>query len=227
MVDQSLEHRVAAVTGASGRLGRMTVDAFLERGATVIALGRSGAARAASGERPRVEAVHCDVLDPESVRDAFEHVALQHGRLDALVHTVGAWGMTPLLESDADDWDRLVRVNLHSTYLCFREAARVMAAGEGGGLVAITAAQGADRGVGGQSAYSVAKAGVVRLVEAVADELADRNVTARAVAPSTILYGNETGSGVPAEAIVRLCVDCASPRAPFPSGAVVRAYGSV
>lgn len=220
--------RVAVVTGASGRLGRLVTAAFQEEGAQVAALVRTEADARLVPVVPgsTVRTVACDVTDAASVQKAFARVAEEFGRVDALAHTVGGWARTPLLETPAGEWERILRINLLSTWHCFREAARIMAAADGGGLVAIASSQGADRGIAGQSAYAAAKAGVIRLVESAAEELASHGITARAVAPSTILYGGETSPGVPARTVVRLCLDCAHPDAVVPSGSVLRAYGT-
>lgn len=228
MENAGFQGRVAVVTGASGRLGREVSAAFEDEGAQVAAIVRRGADARLVPVSPgsRVRAFPCDVTDESSVRETFAQIAEQLGRVDALVHTVGAWASTPLLETSADEWERLIRVNLLSTFLCFREAARIMAVGDGGGLVAIASGQGADRGVANQSAYSAAKAGVIRLIESTARELADEGITARAVAPSTILYDDDGTPGVPVRTVVRLCVDCSHPESNIPTGAVIRAYGT-
>ncbi len=220
--------RVVVVTGAAGRLGRLVAGALEEEGAQVAALVRTGAeARLVPvGPGSQVRSYPCDVTDESSVRGGFRQIAEQWGRVDALVHTVGAWAATPLLDTSAEAWEHLVRVNLLSTFLCFREAARLMGAGEGGSLVAVASMQGADRGAAGQSAYSAAKAGVIRIVESAARELAGQGITARAVAPSTILFDEDGTPGVRAGTVVRLCLDCARPGSLLPSGAVIRAYGT-
>src|SRR5690606_29863362 len=115
---------------------------------------------------------------------------------------------------------------LTSTFLCFRAAVRLMQADRSGGrLVAIASRQGADGGVAEQAAYSASKAGVVRLVEAVAAEYAGTGITAAAVAPSTILFGG-AGAGVPAEQVAALCAYLCSDDGAAHAGTVVRAFGS-
>ena len=93
--------------------------------------------------------------------------------------------------------------------------------------MAITAGQGADRGEPGQSAYSAAKGGVVRLVEAAAGELAGRGIRTLAVAPSMILFNPaSTERGVHVAEVVRACLSPFGPTPP-PSGHTLRVYGSL
>lgn len=98
----------------------------------------------------------------------------------------------------------------------------------GGRLVAVASGQGADGGVAEQGPYSAAKAGVVRLVEAVAAEQ-DGRITAVAVAPSMILFGGEEPGtrGVSVEAIADLCVYLAGEGGGIHNGEVLRAYGTM
>ena len=226
---------VVAVTGAGGRLGHRLGRSLLERGATVAAIDRSEPLEALDLlDEPGIHAYPFDATDEAAVREGFARIWSDHGRLDALVHTVGIWAGAPLLETSQDDFERLVRLNLTSAFLCFREAARQMQQGgasEGGGsrkrLVGIASGQGADRGAAQQYGYSAAKAGVVRLVEAAAAELKEAGITAHAVAPSTILFGEEAAQeGVPAERLVALIEYVLSPAGDALNGSTLRVYGS-
>lgn len=209
------------LTGAFGRLGRILTRTLLDAGATVAGID----ARTADPVVPsdRLHLFKADLGSEEEVADAFAQVASQVGAPDALVHTVGMWDGKPFAETAVDDWETMLRVNLTSTFLCFREAVRHMRGG--GRLVGIASKQGADRGVAEQAAYSASKAGVVRLVEAIADEY-DGRITAAAVAPSAILFGGD-GDGVPAEEIAELCAMLCSEAGAAHNGTVLRAYGTL
>lgn len=225
MTETDLEGKVVAVTGAAGRLGQEVVRRFGAHGAVVAAIVRS---EEKARRVPLIEGAGgvfpVDVTDEAGVRACFEDVDRRHGRLDVLVHTVGAWEGSPLLETSLEDWERLMRVNLTSTFLCFREAARRMQ-GRGGRLIGIASGQGADGGRAQQGAYSAAKAGVVRLVEAAAAEFEGEGITAHAIAPSLIRYG-EDGEGVAATDLVELCLFLCSPAGTALNGATLRAYGT-
>jgi 3-oxoacyl-[acyl-carrier protein] reductase len=225
MVDVNLQGKVVAVTGAAGRLGQHLMQRFGEQGATLAAIVRSeDEARRCSFEGRRGQAFVFDATRDASVRAGFGQIQAQYGHLDALLHTVGGWGSKPLLETTQEDWEQLVRVNLTSAFLCFREAVRLMQ-GRAGRLVGIASGQGADRGAARQGAYSAAKAGVIRLVEAVAAEFEDEQIKAFAIAPSTILY-DEAGSGVHAAYLAELCLYLCSAAGEALNGATLRAYGS-
>ncbi|RMH64083.1 MAG: SDR family oxidoreductase [Bacteroidetes bacterium] len=232
MMHVDLRGQVVVITGAGGRLGQRLVHRFARQGARIaaIVLDEDEARRIPFPEDEQAEgyAFPVDVTREELVETCFDQIAHQFGRLDALVHTVGAWDSRPLLGTSLDDWEHLMRINLTSSFLCFREAVRVMQrTGTGGRLIGIAAGQGADRGQARQSAYSAAKAGVIRLVESVAAELAGSGITAHAIAPSTILYDAAPGEpGVAAEQIVSLCLYLCTPAGKGLNGATLRAYGA-
>lgn len=218
-----LSGRVVVVTGAAGRLGGVVVGHLSAAGARVAGLDREPHA---VGD----VALEADATREGDTAAALATVAERLGEPDAVVHTVGMWAGSPFTATALDDWRTVLDVNLTSTFLVFRAALRRMVeAGKGGRLVAMASGQGADRGVAEQAAYSAAKAGVVRLVEAVAAEYRHADVAAAAVAPSMILYGGEPEGtrGVEADEVARLCVTLCGPAGDVHSGSVVRAYGSM
>lgn len=223
MLASGLETTLVALTGAGGRLGRVITDKLLESGATVAAIDVQPIDGLPGGATSFV----ADLTDETSVARTFAQIEANLGPLGSLIHTVGMWGRAPLSETELVAWETMLKVNLTTTFLCFREAARRMT-DRRGGLVAIASRQGADGGVAEQGPYSAAKAGVVRLVESVAAEYHGR-ITAAAVAPSMILFGEEDADakGVPVAAIADLCVYLVGEGGAIHNGQVLRAYGTM
>jgi len=104
------------------------------------------------------------------VEKAFQNIYDEHQRMDVLVHAVGVWNEWPLLETKLEDWERMMGVNLTTVFLCFREAIRHMK-DTGGTSIGIGARPGLEAAVAKGGAYAASKAGLFRLVEAVAAEL--------------------------------------------------------
>ncbi len=218
-----LSGRVVVVTGAAGRLGRVVARELAAAGARVAGIDHLAHDVGALS-------LAADVTDEDAVAAAFARVAAELGEPDGLVHTVGMWAGQPFAETSLADWRTVLDVNLTSTFVAFRAAVRrMLGAGRAGRLVALASGQGADKGVAEQAAYSASKAGVVRLVEAVAAEYRAEDVSAAAVAPSMILYGDEPEGtrGVEAEEVARLCVTLCGSAGAVHSGSVLRAYGSM
>ena len=218
-----LSGRVVVVTGAAGRLGRVVARQLEAAGARVAGLDRAA-------HDVGAVALEADVTDEAAVADALARVADDLGEPDGLVHTVGTWSGTPFAETTLAEWRTVLDVNLTSTFVVFRAVVRrMLGAEQGGRLVALASGQGADKGTAEQAAYSAAKAGVVRLVEAVAAEYRAEDVTAAAVAPSMILFGDEPedARGVEVDEVARLCVTLCGSAGAVHSGSVLRAYGSM
>jgi NAD(P)-dependent dehydrogenase (short-subunit alcohol dehydrogenase family) len=218
-----LTGKTIVLTGAFGRLGRILTRRLLADGATVAGLDARSADPVVASDR--LHLFKADLADEASVTQAFADVEQTVGAVDGLVHTVGMWSGQPFAETSLDEWETMLRVNLTSAFLCFQAAVRQMQTSGAGRLVGIASKQGADRGVAEQAAYSASKAGVVRLVEAVAAEYAGTGITAAAVAPSTILFEGG-GDGVPAEQVAALCAYLCTDEGAAHNGSVLRTFGS-
>jgi 3-oxoacyl-[acyl-carrier protein] reductase len=227
-MDASMKGKVVVVTGAGGRLGQHIVPLLAKQGAHIAALVLT------PGEAETIPfpkdaegwAFEADLTDEAAVTARFREIKEKFGRVDVLIHTVGGWNMKPFLDTTVEDWRSMMDLNLTTAFLCFREAARAMG-DSGGRLIGITSSQGADRGMAQQGAYSAAKAGVVRLVEAVGDELMGSGITAHAIAPSMILFGEEADeSGVHARDIARLCLYLCTDAGAALNTSTLRSYGT-
>jgi 3-oxoacyl-[acyl-carrier protein] reductase len=216
----SLAGRRVVLTGSSGRLGRVLHSQLKQAGARVLGID------AAAGESTELQAQLTSEAEVETV---MAEAARRLGGIDALIHVVGTWAARPLHATTLAQWQQQVDVNLTSTFLCFREALRHMrSAGAGGRLVAVSARSGIGRGPAGQAPYAAAKAGVARLVESLTEEYAALGITAAAVAPSTILFGDEEAgaAGAAAADIARFCVHLAGDGGAQHAGCVIPLYGN-
>ena len=187
-----LDGQVALVTGGAGGLGRETAAWLAAAGARVVvadvsaaALDRAAEALGDQGADPgRFEYAELDVTDSAAVRGCVAGIESRHGRLDVLLTSHGFPRDRRLRDMTDEDWDEVIRVCLTGTFLCVREASRLMVAGGYGRI--ITVASRAWQGNPGQANYSAAKAGVVGLTKSVAKELGRHGVTANAIAPGLI-----------------------------------------
>jgi len=222
-----LRGRVVVVTGASGRLGQAVVQTLAQAGATVAAVVFSEEEAQKiifPPEAPEGWAYLCDVTDEGSVYHTFSSIYQELGPIYGLVHTVGSWASAPFASATLEHWYEQMMLNLTSTFLCFRSAIPMVAPVRGH-LIAIASRQGAEKGVAEQAAYSAAKAGVIRLVESVADE--HKGVLgAYTIAPSVLLTNENTGAGVTTLAIAEVCLSLLLDDQHTLSGNVLKAYGT-
>jgi 3-oxoacyl-[acyl-carrier protein] reductase len=188
----SLDGQVALITGGAGGLGREAASWLAAAGAQVVIADVSAVAleRAADwlAETP-ADAKNfyyavLDVTDSAAVRALVADIESRYGRLDILLTSHGFPRDRRLREMGDDDWNDVIGVCLTGTFLCIREASRLMTSQAYGRI--ITVASRAWQGNPGQANYSAAKAGVVGLTKSVAKELGRHGVTANALAPGLI-----------------------------------------
>jgi NAD(P)-dependent dehydrogenase (short-subunit alcohol dehydrogenase family) len=121
--------RVAVVTGAGSGIGRAVAVAFLEAAYFVVVAGRREETLRATldGHESQGLVVPTDVTQEAAVRSLFEQARKQFGRVDVLFNNAGIFGAsTPIEDVGLDDWRAVVDTNLTGSFLCAREAFRLM-----------------------------------------------------------------------------------------------------
>jgi NAD(P)-dependent dehydrogenase (short-subunit alcohol dehydrogenase family) len=187
----TLEGRVALVTGGTGALGQAVTLRLLAEGARVcvpwIVEAERGRLQAAVGPRDagRLLLERTDVTDAAALGRLVDTVRARHGGIDILVALVGGFAGGSLLETDRQTWDRMLELNVSSAFTAARAAVPGMLAA-GRGRVVTIGSRAVVPPAGGFIAYTVAKAGVIALTIALAQELRGTGVTANCVLPSTM-----------------------------------------
>ena len=183
--------RAAIVTGGTGALGQaVTLRLLADGGAVavpwVVDKEREVlTSRVPAAARDRLFEVRCDVTDAAALAAHVERVRSMDGRVDALVSLVGGFAGGTLLETDRAAWDRMLALNLTSAYTAAGAVLPGMRAA-GAGRVVLVASRAALAPSGGYIAYTVAKAAIVTLVQALSQEVREFGITVNAVAPSTM-----------------------------------------
>jgi 3-oxoacyl-[acyl-carrier protein] reductase len=185
----SLKGRVALVTGASSGLGTQFAKALADNGAAVALVARrvdrladmKKAIEAAGG---RAIAVEADVTDRAAMSRAFDATEAAFGTVTILVNNAGiAQSSKRAIEVTAEEWRKVLSVDLDAVFYNAQEAARrMLAAKQPGAIVNIASVLGfgVSKGV---AAYATAKAAVVQVTKALAVELAFKGVRVNAIAP--------------------------------------------
>ena len=184
-----LSGKVALVTGAARGIGRAIAIAFAEQGAHVAVadLLLEGAQTVTSeierARGPRPLALHLDVADPESVRQAGAATVAEFGRLDILVNNAGIHRGHLIVDFPLDDWEAVFAVNVRGAMLCSQAAAQQMIAqGQGGCILNMSSASGKKPDEKG-AAYCASKSAIIGFTRVLALELGQFGIRANAVLP--------------------------------------------
>jgi len=182
-----LDGRVALVTGASSGIGVAIARALHAQGAHVVLTGRREAEllslAATLGERAGVHPA--DLADPAAPASLVEAVEAAHGRLDILVNNAGLTRDMLALRMGDEDWNAVIEVDLNAPFRLARAALRGMMRRRAGRIVSIASIVGVT-GNAGQANYAAAKAGLIGMSKALAQEVAPRGVTVNVVAPGFV-----------------------------------------
>jgi NAD(P)-dependent dehydrogenase (short-subunit alcohol dehydrogenase family) len=189
-----LTGQVALVTGGNSGIGLGMAHALAQAGADVAIWGTNPAKNAAAraeldkGGR-RVVALECDVSDEAAVERAFAETLRQTGRVDACFANAGVsgrGGTRSFADMSAEEWHRVLKVNLDGAFYTFRAAARHMVERGGGGSLIGTASLAAIEGAPRSEHYAATKGGLISMIRALAVEFARHGVRANAILPGWI-----------------------------------------
>lgn len=229
---------VLLVTGGAGNLGQAVSRALAASGARLaIPLYKTDPEDALSALRTelgdRLHTFGLDLTTERGAQHAVEQVVEWGGRIDGVVHLVGGYrGGTPLADTPTELWDRMMDLNLKSAFLVARASIPHLVRGGGGTLVFVSS-RAALQDRAGHAAYAVAKAGLITLAQAIAEEYRDQGVRANAVLPGTIdteanrgaVSDAERARWTPASEIARVVAFLAGPESAPVNGAAVPVYG--
>jgi NAD(P)-dependent dehydrogenase (short-subunit alcohol dehydrogenase family) len=183
--------RVAIVTGGTGALGQAVTLRLLTDGAVVavpyaVEKERDDLrAHAAPADRDRLVTEPVDVTNLAAMTAFVERTVAARGRVDVLVGAVGGFAAGSILETDEATWRRMFDLNLTSAFSATKAVAPHMVRARYGRIV-LVASRAVMPPAAGFVAYTVAKAGVIALVQALARELGPHGVAVNAVLPSTM-----------------------------------------
>ena len=184
-----LKDKIAIVTGGSRGIGYATVEAFLREGATVILTASSQATAQRAVEKLReqnpgakVSGIWPNLADLDSVKEAFDRVAAEFGRIDILVNNAGVSESTPLLNYTEETFDKVMDLNVKGLFHATQAAVAHMAR-QGSGVILNTSSMVSISGQPSGFAYPASKFAVNGMTVSLARELGPRGIRVNAVAP--------------------------------------------
>ena len=192
MAQESLDGKVALVTGGGTGIGKGIARIYALHGAKVWIAARnaarieSAAQEISDGAEVCVTAATVDVTDEDSVSALFERIMSQEGRLDVLVNNSGSIEGDPIESLSSDKWNRVMSTNVTGMFYCIREAFKLMRP-QGGGRIINVGSIAAQRARHSSAAYTTSKHAVWGLTQSAAIEGRDCNIAVSALHPGNVL----------------------------------------
>jgi NAD(P)-dependent dehydrogenase (short-subunit alcohol dehydrogenase family) len=193
----AFDGRLAVVTGAAGGVGSAIAQALIAGGARAILMDHPSATSRLSevaktlsafdeGKRGPAQIVAVDVSDAHGVFSAVKSIEGAFGPIDVLINCAGTYGSgSPLLTATAEQWDRILDVNLKGSLYLSQAVLPGMIA-RGSGAIVHIASDSAFDVIAGEAIYGISKVGCIKLVAYLTRELAGTGVRVNAVAPGYI-----------------------------------------
>jgi 3-oxoacyl-[acyl-carrier protein] reductase len=189
-----LKGKVVIVTGAGHGIGREIALSLARNGAEVVvtdvtdAIFEVGKQIEALGSKALP--IKCDVTDFEQAQDVEEKVFGKYERIDILVNNAGIYPQKAFLEMTAEDWNKVLRVNLNGVFHCTKAVIPKMVKQRYGKIVNIASIAGAVVGFQNLTHYSASKAAIAGFTKSLALEVAQHGINVNAVAPGPIDVGD-------------------------------------
>ncbi len=189
-----LSGKVALITGGNSGIGLGMAKAVAAAGADVAIWGTNAAKNAAARDEiakagHRVLALECDVGDEAAVETSFARVAETLGRVDGCFANAGVSGRSggkPFFEMAAEEWRRVMRVNLDGAFFTLRAASKHMVQNKIEGLLAGTASLAAIEASPRSEHYAATKGAMISTIRSLAVELARHGIRAHSIVPGWI-----------------------------------------
>jgi NAD(P)-dependent dehydrogenase (short-subunit alcohol dehydrogenase family) len=200
----NLKDKVAIVTGAGGKngIGRAVADRLAQEGAKVVVTdivevpysdggwrGLSSVVEEITSRGGEATKLLVDVTDASSIDNAIDKVLNIFNRVDILVNNAGAPASkdrVSIVDLEEEDWDRVIDTNLKGVFLFSKSFAKELIAQKEGGKIINIASIAGKKGSATFGAYCASKAGVIRLTESIALDLAKFNINVNSICPSWV-----------------------------------------
>ena len=183
--------KIAIITGAAGNIGRAVTCFFAKSGAKLVLVdldrqSLDSFANEIANKGAEIITFAADVSNEEQVQHVVQSTIERFNKIDILVNNAGIFKMTPVLDTDVAEWDRVMAVNLRSVFLFSREVFRQMKAKKYGKIINVASLAGKIGGIYAAAHYSVSKAGIICFTKSLAQQAAPYKINVNSVCPGPI-----------------------------------------
>jgi NAD(P)-dependent dehydrogenase (short-subunit alcohol dehydrogenase family) len=231
---RAYDGKVVLVTGAGGGIGRTLAKTYAEQGAQVVIMDKNADGLQETSHLLQsagydTRSYVFDLIHPLEIERVMQDIHATLGRVDVLINNAGLGVFKSPYELTVDEWDLVIQTNLRGTFLCSREAAKIMRTHGGGAIVNISSTR-ALMSEPHSEAYAASKGGILSLTHALAVSLGPDRITVNAICPGWIETGDYTqlrpedhqqhpsGRVGKPEDIARACLYLTDPKNDFVTG---------
>ncbi len=184
------DKRLAIVTGAARGIGRAIVLALLKQGRTVAGLDLNAEQlrqlETAAKETGYSVITRCvDITNDAKLTETLDSLSEEFGGVGILVNNAGITRDKLMMQMDAEDYDKLMAVNLRAAFMATKHVLRSMVRNKFGRIINISSVAGV-MGQAGSANYAASKAGLIGMTKSIAREVGKKNITANCIAPGFI-----------------------------------------
>ena len=183
----NLENKNIIVTGASGGIGNSIIKRLYEAGANILASGtRIEKLEELKKNFEKIKILKFDISQSEKIEEFIENATKElGGSLDGIINNAGITQDNLAIRMSLDEWQKVININLTSTFLMCKFAIKKMLKNKSGKIVNITSVVG-HTGNLGQANYTASKAGIVAMSKSLAAEYAKKNININCISPGFI-----------------------------------------
>ena len=183
----NLEDKNIIVTGASGGIGNAIIKRLNEAGANILASGtRIEKLEELKNNFKKIKILKFDISQSDKIEEFIENATSEFGgSLDGIVNNAGITQDNLAIRMSLDEWQKVININLTSTFLMSKFAIKKMLKNKSGKIVNITSVVG-HTGNLGQANYTASKAGIVAMSKSLAIEYAKKNININCISPGFI-----------------------------------------
>ena len=185
MKSNNFKDTVTIITGGGSGIGEAMCKHFAEKKAKVIILDNNEAEGRRVSQENKSDFIKCDISDEGSVDDAFNQIERNYGRIDILINNAGIAHIGKITETNPEDFDRIIKINVRGAYLCTRASINSMIKNNKGCILNM-ASVASNLGIPDRFAYSTSKGAVYTMTLSVARDYVDQGIRCNCICPARV-----------------------------------------
>ena len=185
MKSNDFKDKVTIITGGGSGIGEAMCKHFADKKAKVIILDNNEAEGRRVSQENKSDFIKCDISDEGSVDDAFNQIENNYGRIDILINNAGIAHIGKITETNPEDFDTIIKINVRGAYLCTRASINSMIKNNKGCILNM-ASVASNLGIPDRFAYSTSKGAVYTMTLSVARDYVDQGIRCNCICPARV-----------------------------------------